>query len=251
MVKIGFVPDGTDNCENAILLRNYAKVTRLDAIPRLQHCAAYRISTHTNINPYVLFMWQKLCIDITAPRQSTFALDKKLLSESIPLIRSLVKLNINESIPQLKEIFDKCGITFAIVKNFKGAPVQGYIEKNETGGLILCMTIRNSYADIFWFTLFHEIAHILYDDIAKIYFDYTFEDNEIENRADQFASEVLIPTALYKRFVEEREFSLNAIRSFSKKADIPCFIVIGRLQKEKYIPYTWYSGEKLRYKWES
>ena len=78
-------------------------------------------------------------------------------------------------INNLKEVFNNCGITFELVKHFTGAPVQGFIKKKEKR-IILCMTIRQSYAYIFWFTLFHEIGNILIGDLEynKI-IEYHFE----------------------------------------------------------------------------
>ena len=38
-------------------------------------------------------------------------------------------LEINKAIDELKRIFAECGITFQVVKNFAGAPVQGFIKK--------------------------------------------------------------------------------------------------------------------------
>lgn len=37
--------------------------------------------------------------------------------------------------------------------------------------MILCMTLRQKFADIFWFTLFHEIAHILNGDTKHAFID--------------------------------------------------------------------------------
>ena len=44
------------------------------------------------------------------------------------------------------------------------------------------MTIRQSYADIFWFTLFHEIGHILNGDIEYNKIEYYTENEEKENK---------------------------------------------------------------------
>ena len=58
-------------------------------------------------------------------------------------------LEINEAIKKLKELFAECGVVFQVVKNFAGAPVQGFIRKNDNK-IILSMTIRRAFADEFW-----------------------------------------------------------------------------------------------------
>ena len=53
----------------------------------------------------------------------------------------------------------------------------------------------------------------------------------------------------YAEFLASENFSINAIRRFARTQKIMPYIVIGRLQKEKIIPYNVYSDYKLRYKW--
>lgn len=47
------------------------------------------------------------------------------------------------------------------------SPVQGFIRKNDNK-IILSMTIRRAFADEFWFTLFHEIGHLLNGVLREI-----------------------------------------------------------------------------------
>jgi HTH-type transcriptional regulator/antitoxin HigA len=43
--------------------------------------------------------------------------------------------------------------------------------------------------------------------------------------------------------------SLDSIKKFATSIEVPSYIVIGRLQKEKLIPYNWFANEKLRFDW--
>ena len=58
-------------------------------------------------------------------------------------------------------------IDFSVMKNFRGAPVQGYIFRRSDGVYQMVLTIRGAFADIFWFSLFHELGHIVNGDIGK------------------------------------------------------------------------------------
>ncbi|MBS4007860.1 MAG: hypothetical protein KGZ45_05480 [Clostridium sp.] len=66
--------------------------------------------------------------------------------------------------------------------------VQGVIKKNNDGSLNLIMTLRRKFADVFWFTLFHEIGHIINGDIEDRLIDYEDIKNELEDRADEFGT---------------------------------------------------------------
>ena len=70
--------------------------------------------------------------------------------------------------------------------------------------IILSMTIRGAFADQFWFTLFHEIGHLLNGDIINNQFiDYTDSKSDMEDKADEFARKTLIDEESYNTFTRE------------------------------------------------
>ena len=114
----------------------------------------------------------------------------------------------------------------------------------------MVLTTRGSYADIFWFSLFHELGHIVNGDVNSSINFIDYDGNaDIELGADEFASTRLIDPTAYEEFVRRFDFSLSAIKSFAESQQIMPYIVIGRLQREKLLEYNWYSSEKVRYKW--
>lgn len=245
----GIIPLGLKKQECVLKLRAVLGVNNLTVIPSLAFNAAFRGSSACTVDPYVLFAWQRLCELEAEKNEVANNLDVGKLREQIPNIRKLMTTDVMTMQKELKQIFSDCGIKFCIVKHFTGAPVQGFIEITEEGETILCLTIRGVYADIFWFTLFHEIAHILFGDIKKRFIDFSFTKNDEEQRADEFASNVLLNPETYKDFVTCGDFTLGSINKYSKAEGVPNYIVIGRLQKEKHIPYSVYSREKIRYIW--
>ena len=243
-----------DNMTGATLvlyLRKLLGISNLTGIPNLVMQTAFRM-THKSIDIYVLYTWIKLCELITQNTIIDTPLDIEKLQDEIPHIKSLMQeQDINISIKKLTDIFSACGIVFRVVKNVPGAPVQGFIEKHNNGNLILCLTIRNSFADIFWFSLFHEIAHIINGDITNTSLvDYDCSESEQEQKADLYASNTLINQDDYESFVSKKDFHIGNIEQFSKQQNVPIWIVIGRLQKEKHIPFSYFAQYKPRYKWE-
>lgn len=249
MRENGIIPIGLKKQECVLKLRAILGVNNLTAIPSLTFNAAFRGSSACTVDPYVLFAWQRLCELEAEKNVVSNILNVARLKEQIPNIRKLMTKDVSTMQTELKRIFSECGIKFCIVKHFTGAPVQGFIEITDEGETILCLTIRGAYADIFWFTLFHEIAHILYGDIKRRFIDFSFTKNDEERRADKYASDVLLNPETYSRFISRGDFTLNSINSYSKSEGVPNYIVIGRLQKEKRIPYSSYSREKVRYVW--
>ncbi len=240
-----------DDNRSAIVmkLRKILGISNLANIPQLSMQGAFRASASNAVDPYVMCAWQKICELKLHNMNVEKTLDTDMLKSYIPQIKRLIFKEPNSMREELKKIFADCGIAFNIVRHFKGAPVQGFIKKTDEGKMLLCLTIRQSFADIFWFTLFHEIGHILNGDVKSFFFDFDFKKDEIEKRADEFASNVLISKATIERFLKKSDFSLEAIKLLAAKEDIPLFIIIGRLQKEGVIDYSKYSEFKIRYKW--
>ena len=150
----------------------------------------------------------------------------------------------------LRNVFEKYGIDFSVVMNFRGAPVQGYISYKGDMAYQIVLTIRGSFADIFWFTLFHELGHLVNGDVAKTskFIDYEGESEE-ETAANTFACDSLLSPDSYADFLKKGDYSISAIKVYARSQNVKPFIVIGRLQKEKKLEYSAFSNYKVRYKW--
>ena len=144
----------------------------------------------------------------------------------------------------LQNIFAECGIAFAVVHHLKGAPVQGLIRKIDNR-FRLCITLRNNYADIFWFTLFHEIGHLL-DKHNEAFLDLSEGDDALEKTADKFASD---NQAEYRNFTHAKNFSKTAVLTFANEQCVIPGIVVGRLQHDGFIPHSNLNGLRSSYKW--
>jgi len=230
-------------------LRKIFGISNLLDTPKMSYSAAYRAQMkNSNVDPYVLFAWQRMCELLTRSNDIAEEVDLDKLREKIPEIKATMSMRANQIQRQLKDIFAECGIAFRVVPNFKGAPVQGFIKRTEDGILILCLTLRQKFADIFWFTLFHEIAHILNGDAKNNFVDFDSVSDKMEDRADLMAGEMLIVPEAYEEFlIEEGYKSSTGIEKFAKTQKIPKFIVLGRLMKEELIP--WSANERPRYVW--
>ena len=233
--------------EEVMIARTLCKTNNLLNIEKLLITkVAYRTTKNIDVDEYVLYAWQRICELLAEKEKMENVYDSEKLKNHLEDIKQLMfEDDSNVMIRKLKEVLKECGVVFELVKNFQGAPIQGFI-KNANGKIILCMTIRQSYADIFWFTLFHEIGHILNNDI-KI--DYYIENTEAEDLADNFANELLINSDKYREYINKKDFSIESIKKFSKENRIKEFVLIGRLQKDKFLPYNRYNDLKIRYKW--
>ena len=251
-IEKGFMHNDCGDVSKVIQLREFLKISDLTLIPNITYNAAYRaqLSSNVKVDPYVLFAWQRLCEEETKEIEMRNSLDVALLKKNIPEMKLMMFGDINQGISSLQNLFSECGIAFQVVKNFRGAPVQGFIKETAEQRLILCLTIRRQRADIFWFTLFHEIAHVLNNDYSKRFVDFDSLQSDIESKADKFASDTLIDSELYREFLRSSSYaSWEQIEEFARKVNVQPFIVLGRLQNDKILDWSDYSNKVMKYSW--
>jgi HTH-type transcriptional regulator/antitoxin HigA len=110
--------------------------------------------------------------------------------------------------------------------------------------IVLGLTVRGRDADRFWFSLFHEIYHIIEGHIDSA----GHTSPELEKRADEYARDILISPDDYRRFTDKNDYTKQAITCFAEEINIAPGIVLGRLQKESHVPFDRYHDLKEQYK---
>ena len=248
--KQGKMLIGENKDESILSLRKVLQISNITNLKEMIPTGAFRMAGNAAVNPNVLGAWIRLCQLAGNDKTISAKFEKKYTNDLIQEIKSIMCCKNAELQGDLKNVMEKYGIDFSVVKNFRGAPVQGYISQQNDGIYQMVLTIRGAFADIFWFSLFHEIGHIVNGDIGKNlkFLDYG-NDYDKELAADLFASNMLLSPESYKAFIQRNDFSIEAICRYAESQHVMPYIVIGRLQKEKYLAYTMYSKYKLRYKW--
>lgn len=248
--ELGKIPIREALDDSILSLRKALEISNIANLKNIVPIGAFRVSSKCRIDPYVMGAWIRLCQIAGDCRNVKSVFDVKKVDELVEKTKS-VMCTAGESVQKaLAELFNEYGIDFSVVRNFRGAPVQGYISRRKEGTYQMVLTIRGSYADIFWFSLFHELGHIVNGDVTGTinFIDYD-ENAEIEIKANDFASTRLIDPDAYDHFVEKGDYSLDAIKKFAESQSVRPYIIIGRLQREKKLGYDQYSSEKKRYKW--
>lgn len=250
IVEKGFIADIKQKEQSILELRKFFNVSNLDSIPSIVSAGAFRAQTSVNYNPYVLFSWLKICESLSEKIETEYVPQEEQIERLLslcPKIKELSVLPQEKFITKLQNYFSSCGIAFVIIPAFEGVPVQGFIKTNQDGKTTIGMTFRQKRADIFWFTLFHEIGHFINGDSKQKFIDFESVENTRETKADNFAQKMLLDSSAYSQFVNARNFSLEKINSFAESQTVAPSIVIGRLQHDKVIGWHEYSDVIQKY----
>jgi len=153
--------------------------------------------------------------------------------------------NHDEFYPLIYKAFYDAGVVFVILPNLPGSKINGATKK-VGDNIMLMVNDRRLNADSFWFTLFHEIGHVMNGDYG---ISFEKETGEQELQADTFAEDSLIPRDEYYDFINQNKFDLGAICSFAKQINRDPGIVLGRLQNDMKVDYNDWSLKSLRKKY--
>lgn len=242
MARLGWVPVARSIIEKVKNLRSYFEVARLVALNNLLIPGiAYRRTNANEKSDYALAAWAQQA-RLKARNRKVSSINIEKLQKSIPELRAMTLKDAGFFCPRLIDLMSECGIAVVFLPHMKGSFLHGasfYDGKK----IIMGLTVRGHDADRFWFSLFHEVAHIVNGHIGKI--DGTTDDDERE--ADCFAAETLIPATNFSCFVKWGDYSESSIRNFANQVGIDPGIVVGRLQKDGIIDFSQMNGLKKHY----
>lgn len=227
--------NSSNRSHTTLKLRRILGVSNLTAINKLNP-AYYRKQFSDDTNEYVMYAFQYLS-EKKAELQDTEFFNYNLLKSRLNEIKAIMMENPSEHIKLVTKILNECGIAFVVNKNVPKAPINGLTTKTKTNKLMIAMTIRNKYVDIFWFSLFHELAHIINKDYLEDQNDFK-RVVRAEQLADDFAKEKLIDPKNYQDFLNLNNFTNTSIINFALANNILPSIVVGRLMKEGFIDWS-------------
>lgn len=245
--KHGFIEDKRYTIGEKIKeLRNLFNISNLCYLTNFNPAVSYRniktFDEKTVINSNVML---EIATNV-ARNKSNQKLDRRKLEASLPLIRDMIDRSDSSFYSELHKILLECGIVLVGLPNLKNSSLQGATKRFKNGSVLLLITDRNKYADIFWFSLIHELAHIKYNDF------YTDREdiesyNLKEKRADDWAANFIINSDEYENFVQKQNFEEENIVKFANEQNVlPC-IVVGRLKKDGYLAYSEMNKFNIKY----
>lgn len=131
------------------------------------------------------------------------------------------------------------GIKMVVVSHFKRTYLDGCVLIDKNGTPIIALSLRYDRIDNFWFTLSHELAHLIlghaHTTNGKCIIDDldlrdALDENELE--ADKVAQEGLIPNKLWDNHPARLTRKVQDVVDLAQKADIHPAIVAGRIRFE-------------------
>ena len=172
------------------------------------------------------------------------------LRAQLPIIRGLSRISQpNRFIPKLRDVCANAGVALAIVKAPNGCRASGASRFVAPDKAMVLLSFRHRSDDQFWFTVFHEIAHLLLHRRSTYVNDEnTSPDEQYEKEANEFARLCIVPSENEADFKNLR-LSYRSITRFSVSIGVAPGLIVGQLQHNQTIRPNQFNRLKRHWKW--
>ena len=200
---------------------------------------AFRISLNHTKEPYAISAWLRKG-EISSQQVQVNTYSEKTFKDSLSEIKSIMANQPDDFFQQLQNICLKAGVIVVYTPCIPKAPINAATRwLKETPMIqVSCRYKRN---DIFWFSFFHEAGHILLHGKKDIFLEqveYSDKDLEKEKEADEFAIKWTFSHTEEAELKENTHITEDVIYNCANKFKTHPALIIGRMQRNKDIPYS-------------
>ena len=190
---------------------------------------------NAKLNPYALLAWQWRVL--AAARQKALP-DYNSGRITREFMDGVAEASCGQQGPlKAQRLLHEAGITFVIVPHLSRTYLDGVLIKAPDERPIIGITLRYDRLDNFWFTLEHELSHLIQVErgLANSHF---FDDvsmkasNYVEEEADDIARNVLIPPEMWASSGMDSDTSATEVIEFASEIRRHPAIVAGRIRYE-------------------
>jgi HTH-type transcriptional regulator/antitoxin HigA len=196
-----------------------------------------RVRAGSTQDEYSLLAWKARVLAKARAAVSSLPDARGSLSEND--ITNLVKLSTDPNGPvKAIELLRDRNIIVVFERHLPATHLDGAAMLLDGEIPIIGLTLRYDRLDNFWFTLLHEVGHIVCHrdrGLREGFFDEegaTVQDT-LENEADTFAESALIPSEIWQRSFVRFTKSPTQVVQFAKERGIGSAIVAGRIRRER------------------
>lgn len=201
----------------------------------------FRISLHHASDPHAISAWLRQGeraahkMELPEYKRPNF---KAVLAEA----RDMSRTHPDDFLNRLQALCHAAGVALVYTPCLPKAPITGVARWIHNGrNPLIQLSGRYKTNDVFWFTFFHEAAHILLHS-KKLVFLENVEGvpvlAEQEQEANEFAANWLIRPGEWRRFVQKADFSEKSVQRFADRQGVHPAAVAGRLEHERLLPHS-------------
>lgn len=196
---------------------------------------AFKIELKYTADPKAISAWLRIG-ELQAERLKLPLFDKKKLTDSIQVMQEIAYKQADNWLEELQQVCSSCGLALVYTPCISKAPIYGATRwiKNKSIPLIQ-VTDRQKDYNAFWFTFFHELAHIRYHNKSDIFIDGLQEitpDSDKEADADAFAARMLLSEKEREYIFSFQDFDSDVVLMLSQNLKRHPSIIVSQIQRK-------------------
>ena len=252
LMKRGWIPHAKDKAMQVKALCRFLGVASLD-VHAATHPASFRITGGNRYSDRTLAVWlrrgelQALDAELPAYDQDTF---RATLND----IRAMSVDPPDDFADQMTNLCASAGVALVFVQELPKVGANGVTRWLHHGNPLIQLNLKWKWADIFWFTFFHEAGHVLQPKRHDVmhYGTRKSTDTRYEAEANKFAADIMIPPSQWKHICDEliTYSSTQRVAELAHEAGVHPGIVVGRLQHERKIRHSEMNDLRTKFVWK-
>lgn len=188
--------------------------------------------------------------EIAAEAIQTRPFDETAFRTALTSLRPVSRLSPDQWHQHMLERCAPTGVAVALVPDLPRTRCHGVSWWVGRTRAVIQLGLRYKTDDQFWFSFFHEAAHLLLDGRGRSGISDLNGDKVVESRADRFAADFLIPPQNLSAFLARHPHPTKSeVITFADDLGIAPGIVAGRLQHDRVIPFDRLNDLKVRLEW--
>jgi len=196
----------------------------------LEPMASYKRSQLHRIDPYSTALWLRLAeIEASKLLDNAPPYDAKRLRKAASQLPSLTRDHISDAFLEAQRLLLRAGVALVFVPEVDGTRISG-VSRWIGGHPLVAVTSRYKWFDSFWFSVLHEIAHVLLHPKRGTYIDLSGKANDNaddqETAANEFAENILLPREHRSRVIAAR--SSEALEELADELGIAPGVLAGQ-----------------------
>jgi len=179
--------------------------------------------------------------------------DRDAFIKALKAIRPLTTAPIEEAIPKIQKYCASAGVIFVLEQSLGKNAASGISRWLSPRRALIQQSGRYLRDDHFWFTFFHECAHLLLHSRKIVFIDLNKGRGsatlEQEREANDWAADFLIPAAKLRKFLRRFEETEEEVEEFAEEVGVAPGILVGQLQHRKVIGFHQMNHLRQKFDW--
>ena len=166
--------------------------------------------------------------------------NKDKLIESLPRLKNIaLNTEMDGSLKSCRKLLNRVGIYLVVLPEITNAKVRGALTTYR-GHPAIFISERYKTHDHVWFTILHELGHLILHYDSKRTIISTEElasDAHKDQEANEYARSFFVNEDAYDAFISARKFTRGCIVDFAAEQGVDPGVIVGFLQHDKLLEF--------------